>query len=173
LSYGPRDAQTRANDISEEGRALASSPPTHMSRAPQRHGTPPWSPRGQLLQEQSPQLPVKPSAQLQKLVPAPCEKATVFLHSYAPLLSMVLGEPGRETQPNRVAFYARSLMDREGSKGRLLSPGLSGDDRRSFSVVESIHATSSLIRLFPLSVRPRRKALSTLPCSSSSPLSEQ
>jgi len=90
--------------------------------------------------------------------------STVFLHSYAPLLSIVLGEPGRETQPNRVAFYARSLMDREGSKGRLLSPGLSGDDRRSFSVVESIHATNSLIGLFPLSVRPRRKALSTLPC---------
>jgi len=98
---------------------------------------------------------------------------TVFLHSYAPLLSIVLGEPERETQPNRVAFYARSRMDQEGSKGRLLSPGLCGDDPRSFSVVESIHTTNSLIGLFPLSVRPRRKALSTSPCSSSSPLSEQ
>jgi len=51
---------------------------------------------------------------------------TVFLHSYAPLLSIVLGEPGRGTQRNCVVFYTRSLMDQEESKGRLLSPGLSG-----------------------------------------------
>jgi len=64
-------------------------------------------------------------------------------------------------------------MDQEGSKDLLLTPELSADDRRSFSVVESIHAANSLIVLFPLFVRPRRNALSTSPCSSFSPLSEQ
>jgi len=78
------------------------------------------------------------------------DTGTVFLHSCPPLSSIVLGEPGRGTQPNRVAFDARSQFDREESKGRLLLAGLRGDDLRSFPVVESTHAKSFVIGLFRL-----------------------
>jgi len=93
---------------------------------------------------------------------------TVFLHSCPPLSSIVLGEPGRGIQPNRVAFDARSQFDREEAKGRFMSLVLRCNDRRSFSAVESMPPQNSLIGLFQLSIRRRRMALD-LPCPSSWP----
>ena len=100
--------------------------------------------------------------------PVVWRSCTVFLHSCPPLSSIVLGEPGRGTQPNRVAFDARSQFDRAESNGRFMSLVLRCNDRKSFSVVTSMPAQNSLIAPFQLSIRRRRMALD-LPCSSSWP----